>query len=70
MYAICPGFYRFLDVGQPSKLIQLQREITKEVCFKIIDAVMQVSLLVVIAVDDLQSNQHHTESNILLQLLE
>lgn len=39
-------------------------------CFKIIDAVMQVSLLVVIAVDDLQSNKHQTESNILLQLLE
>ena len=39
-------------------------------CFKIIDAVMQISLLVVIAVDDFQSNQHQTEANILLQLLE
>ena len=39
-------------------------------CFKIIDAAMQVSLLVVIAVDDLSSNKHQTESNILLQLLE
>ncbi|CAL6087033.1 Conserved_hypothetical protein [Hexamita inflata] len=68
--ALCPGFYQFINVGQNSKLIQITSDITKEVLYKILDIILQTSLLVVMGFDDLQSNQHQNETKILFTLLE
>ncbi|KAH0576645.1 hypothetical protein SS50377_22210 [Spironucleus salmonicida] len=68
IFSLVPGFAKYLELGQPS-IVQVAIDQIKDLLFIFIKQLLECSLMVIILLDDFQSNIHMNQIRVLLELL-